>query len=142
MSCSPPSPCGTRHTWREPSTPYAPKAMLSLTASWSTCRRSVGITSTSPVTTSGTRRCRASQGHFAPCVQPLSNRKPPEVHGLIRSATRIDESCRRAQPRPPAHRSVTEYRNEGNPLDPNDVRATIVKPGELIDVREMKPLTL
>jgi hypothetical protein len=46
------------------------------------------------------------------------------------------------QPRPPAHRSVTEYRNEGNPLDPNDVRATIVKPGELIDVREMKPLTL
>jgi hypothetical protein len=46
------------------------------------------------------------------------------------------------QPRPPAHRSVTEYRNEGNPLDPNDVRATMVKPGELIDVREMKPLTL
>jgi plasmid replication initiation protein len=47
-----------------------------------------------------------------------------------------------ANPRPPGRRSVTEYRNEGNPLDPNDGRATIVKPGELIDVREMKPLTL
>jgi len=41
-----------------------------------------------------------------------------------------------------AQRSVTSYRNEGNPLDPDDTRATIVKPGELIDVREMKPLTL
>src|SRR4051812_24335080 len=47
-----------------------------------------------------------------------------------------------AKPRPPGQRSVAEYRNEGNPLDPDDTRATIVKPGELIDVREMKPLTL
>jgi plasmid replication initiation protein len=46
------------------------------------------------------------------------------------------------KPRSPGQRSVTEYRNEGNPLDPDDPRATIVKPGELIDVREMKPLTL
>ena len=38
--------------------------------------------------------------------------------------------------------SVTTYRNEGNPLDPNDGRATMVKPGELIDFREMEPLTL
>jgi hypothetical protein len=47
-----------------------------------------------------------------------------------------------AKPRPPGQRPVTSYRNEGNPLDPDDTRATIVKPGELIDVREMKPLTL
>jgi hypothetical protein len=47
-----------------------------------------------------------------------------------------------AKPRPLGQRPVTEYRNEGNPLNPDDVRATIVKPGELIDVREMKPLTL
>jgi len=46
------------------------------------------------------------------------------------------------KPRPPAQRSVTEYRNEGNPLDPDDTRASIVKPGELIDFREMEPLTL
>jgi plasmid replication initiation protein len=39
-------------------------------------------------------------------------------------------------------KAVTSYRNEGNPLDPNDGRATMVKPGELIDVREMRPLTL
>jgi hypothetical protein len=38
--------------------------------------------------------------------------------------------------------SVTAYRNEGNPLDPNDGTATMVKPGELIDFREMQPLTL
>jgi hypothetical protein len=37
--------------------------------------------------------------------------------------------------------SVTTYRNEGNPLDPNDETATMVKPGELIDFREMQPLT-
>jgi plasmid replication initiation protein len=39
-------------------------------------------------------------------------------------------------------KAVTEYRTEGNPLDPDDGRATMVKPSELIDVREMKPLTL
>src|SRR3954454_21618331 len=47
-----------------------------------------------------------------------------------------------AKPLPPGPRPVTEYRNEGNPLDPDDTRATIIKPGELIDIREMKPLTL
>jgi hypothetical protein len=47
-----------------------------------------------------------------------------------------------AKPQPPGQRPVTEYRNEGNPLDPDDTRATIIKPGELIDIREMKPLTL
>jgi hypothetical protein len=39
-------------------------------------------------------------------------------------------------------RSVTAYRNEGNPLDPDDSQATMVKPGEMIDIREMEPLTL
>lgn len=39
-------------------------------------------------------------------------------------------------------KSVTDYHNEGNPLDPDDGRATIIKPGELIDVREMSPLRL
>jgi hypothetical protein len=41
-----------------------------------------------------------------------------------------------------AVRPVTVYRNEGNPLDPDDSRATMVKPGEMIDIREMEPLTL
>ena len=41
-----------------------------------------------------------------------------------------------------AVRPVTAYRNEGNPLDPNDETATMIKPGELIDFREMQPLTL
>jgi hypothetical protein len=39
-------------------------------------------------------------------------------------------------------KAVISYRNEGNPLDPDDGRATMVKPGELIDIREMRPLTL
>jgi hypothetical protein len=43
---------------------------------------------------------------------------------------------------PPNLRPITEYRNEGNPLDPDDPRATIIKPGELIDVWELRPLTL
>jgi hypothetical protein len=47
-----------------------------------------------------------------------------------------------AKPPPPNLRPITEYRNEGNPLDPDDPRATIIKPGELIDVWELRPLTL
>jgi hypothetical protein len=47
-----------------------------------------------------------------------------------------------AMPAIPARSRTLRQRTTGNPLDPNDGTASMVKPSELVDVVEMTPLTL
>ena len=42
----------------------------------------------------------------------------------------------------PSRSRTLRQRTTGNPLDPNDGAASLIKPGELVDVVEMTPLTL
>ena len=42
----------------------------------------------------------------------------------------------------PSRSRTLRQRTTGNPLDPNDGTASLIKPGELVDVVEMTPLTL
>src|SRR3954465_13732542 len=60
----------------------------------------------------------------------------PLRHGGFLTASEAAMSTTLSQSR------TLRQRTTGNPLDPNDGTASLIKPGELVDVVEMTPLTL